>query len=141
MKRSLLSAILGFATITLMQGADTQTQPAAGTMAPDFSLATSDGSQVSLKDYKGKWVVLYFYPRDMTSGCTMEAHNFQRDLDKYTALNTVILGVSVDSLDSHKQFCTKESLTFKLLSDTDNKVTDMYGSLADGKETDGKVIK
>src|SRR5262244_3721765 len=77
--------------------------PEAGSMAPDFSLPSQDGSQVSLKDFHGKWVVLYFYPKDMTKGCTIEAHNFQRDLDKYKAINTVILGVSVDSVDSHKQ--------------------------------------
>src|SRR6476646_7132450 len=107
MKKSLLSAIVGFATLALMQGADTQTQPAAGTQAPEFSLGTSDGSQVSLKDFKGKWVVLYFYPKDMTSGCTIEAQNFQRDLAQYTKTDAVILGVSVDSADSHKEFCTK----------------------------------
>src|SRR5580700_3499421 len=101
MKKSLLSAIVGFATLALMQGAETQTQPAAGTAAPDFSLSTSDGSQVSLKDFKGKWVVLYFYPKDMTSGCTIEAHNFQRDLSKYQKLDAVVVGVSVDSTDSH----------------------------------------
>src|SRR5437016_8215648 len=72
--------------------------PVAGVVAPDFKLPTTEGGPVSLKDYKGKWVVLYFYPRDMTSGCTIEAHNFQRDLEKYTAMNTVILGVSVDSV-------------------------------------------
>src|SRR6266480_2925420 len=75
MKKSLLSAIVGFTTLALMQGADTQTQPAAGSAAPDFSLKTSDGSEVGLKNFKGKWVVLYFYPKDMTSGCTMAAKN------------------------------------------------------------------
>src|SRR6202162_3211350 len=102
MKKSLLSAIVGFATLGLRQGADTPTQPAAGTAAPDFRLSTSDGSQVSLKDFKGKWVVLYFYPKDMTSGCTIEAKNFQRDLAQYDKTGAVILGVSVDSADSHK---------------------------------------
>src|SRR6201988_2540721 len=135
MKKSLLSAIVGFATLALMQGADTTTQPVAGTAAPDFSLATSDGSQVSLKDFKGKWVVLYFYPKDMTSGCTMEAHNFQRDLDKYNETGAVILGVSVDSADSHKQFCAKEGLTFKLLADPGGKVSAEYGSTMDYKGT------
>jgi peroxiredoxin Q/BCP len=128
MKKSLLSAIVGFATLALMQGADTQTQPSAGTSAPDFSLATSDGSQVSLKDFKGKWVVLYFYPKDMTSGCTMEAKNFQRDLSQYEKTGAVILGVSVDSSDSHKEFCSKEGLTFKLLADPGGKVSAQYGS-------------
>jgi peroxiredoxin Q/BCP len=65
----------------------------------------------------------------MTQGCTIEAHNFQRDLAKYDQANAVILGVSVDSVDSHKQFCAKDSLTFKLLADTDKKVVDSYGSL------------
>jgi peroxiredoxin Q/BCP len=128
MKKSLLSAIVGLATLALMQGAETQTQPAAGTAAPDFSLATSDGSQVSLKDYKGKWVVLYFYPKDFTSGCTIEAKSFQRDLDQYTKTGAVILGVSVDNAQSHKEFCAKEGLNFKLLADPDGKVSAQYGS-------------
>jgi peroxiredoxin Q/BCP len=137
MKKSLLLAIASFATFALMQGADTQTQPAAGSPAPDFSLSTSDGSQVSLKDFKGKWVVLYFYPKDMTSGCTMEAKNFQRDLSQYDKTGAVILGVSVDSPDSHKQFCAKEGLTFKLLADPGGKVSAQYGSTMDLK---GSVV-
>ena len=153
MKKSLLSGILGFATLALMQGAETQTQPAAGTTAPDFSLKTSDGSDVSLKDFKGKWVVLYFYPKDMTSGCTMEAKNFQRDLTQYDKTGAVILGVSVDSSDSHKEFCTKEGLKFKLLADPGGKVSAQYGSTMDYKGTlmaarntflinpDGKIAK
>ena len=135
MKKSLLLAIVSFATFGLMQGADTQTQPAAGTQAPDFKLATSDGSQVALKDFKGKWVVLYFYPKDMTSGCTIEAHNFQRDLAQYDKTGAVILGVSVDSADSHKEFCAKEGLTFKLLADPGGKVSTQYGSTMDYKGT------
>ena len=130
MKKSLLLAIASFATLALVKGAETQTQtqPAAGTAAPDFSLSTSDGSQVSLKDFKGKWVILYFYPKDMTSGCTMEAKNFQRDLAQYDKTGAVILGVSVDSPDSHKEFCAKEGLTFKLLADPGGKVSSQYGS-------------
>jgi peroxiredoxin Q/BCP len=106
------------------------TMPQAGQSAPTFTLPSQDGTPVSLDNYKGKWVVLYFYPKDMTSGCTIEAHNFQRDLQKYTAANAVVLGVSVDSVDSHKQFCTKDSLTFKLLADPDKGVVKQYGSLA-----------
>ena len=86
-------------------------------------------SQISLDSYRGKWVVLYFYPKDMTPGCTIEAHNFQRDQAKFDAANAVILGVSVDTPDSHKQFCTKEGLTFHLLADPEHKVVDAYGSL------------
>jgi peroxiredoxin Q/BCP len=74
-----------------VQAAETQKQPAAGKPAPDFSLTTNDGSQVSLKDYRGKWVVLYFYPKDFTSGCTMEAKNFQRDLAKFEQSGAVVL--------------------------------------------------
>jgi len=103
--------------------------PAVGTQAPEFTLPTQEGNPVSLKDFHGKWVVLYFYPKDMTTGCTIEAHNFQRDQDQYTKRNAVVLGVSVDSPDSHKQFCTKEGLTFKLLADQEKKVTNAYGSL------------
>jgi thioredoxin-dependent peroxiredoxin len=98
-----------------------------GASAPAFTLPSQDNTPVSLADYKGKWVVLYFYPKDKTTGCTIEAHNFQRDLDKYTALNAAVLGVSLDSADSHKSFCTQESLTFKLLADPDHKVIDEYG--------------
>jgi peroxiredoxin Q/BCP len=103
--------------------------PQVGQPAPDFSLPSQEGAPVSLKQFQGKWVVLYFYPKDMTQGCTIEAHNFQQDLPKYNAANAVIVGVSVDSTDSHKEFCAKESLTFKLLADTDKKVVDQYGSL------------
>ena len=98
-----------------------------GTTAPNFTLPSQEDKPVSLTDYKGKWVVLYFYPKDMTTGCTIEAHNFQRDTDKYTALNAVVLGVSLDTVESHKTFCSKDSLTFKLLADPDHKVIDAYG--------------
>ena len=101
--------------------------------APEFSLTTGDGSQVSLKDYRGKWVVLYFYPKDFTSGCTLEAKNFQRDLAKYDQTGAVILGVSVDSAQSHKDFCAKEGLNFKLLADPDAKVSAHYGSTMEYK--------
>src|SRR5881394_3444423 len=129
MKNTVLSAIIGLATFTSMAATESQTQPEVGKPAPDFSLTTGDGSQVSLKDYLGKWVVLYFYPKDFTSGCTLEAHNFQRDIAKYEAAKAVILGVSIDTAESHKDFCTKEGLSFKLLADTEVKVSDAYGSV------------
>jgi peroxiredoxin Q/BCP len=97
-----------------------------GTVAPNFSLPSQTDSMVSLKDYKGKYVVLYFYPKDMTSGCTIEAHNFERDTAKYAALNAVVLGVSLDTVESHKTFCSKDGLNFKLLADPDHKVIDAY---------------
>src|SRR3954447_14257324 len=124
-KNPVLSALIGLATFTCMAA----TQPEVGKPAPDFSLTTGDGSQVSLKDFKGKWVVLYFYPKDFTSGCTVEAHNFQRDQAQYDAKNAAIVGVSVQDSDSHQKFCTKEGLTFKLLADTKSEVSSEYDSV------------
>jgi len=103
--------------------------PSEGNAAPDFTLPSQEGTPVNLRDYRGQWVVLYFYPKDQTPGCSREAHNFQVDQPKYAERKAVVLGVSVDSVDSHKKFCTKEGLNFKLLADTDHKVTDAYGSL------------
>jgi peroxiredoxin Q/BCP len=87
------------------------------------------GCRASLDQFKGKWVVLYFYPKDFSSGCTIEAHNFQRDIDKYTEKNAVIVGVSADNVDSHKSFCTKEGFNFKLLADSNHVVVEKYGSI------------
>jgi peroxiredoxin Q/BCP len=111
--------------------------PAAGQPAPAFSLANQAGANVSLDQYKGKWVVLYFYPKDFTSGCTVEAHNFQRDLAKYKAANAEVVGVSVDTPDSHKGFCDKEALQFTLLADTTHGVSEKYGSVM---EYNGNVL-
>ncbi|MGA9507491.1 MAG: peroxiredoxin [Candidatus Sulfotelmatobacter sp.] len=103
--------------------------PTAGDTAPDFTLPSQEGAAVSLKDFRGRWVVLYFYPKDQTPGCTREAHNFQVDQPKYDQRNTVIVGVSVDNVDSHKKFCAKEGLNFKLLADRNGTVSKAYGSL------------
>src|ERR1700678_1092615 len=103
--------------------------PALGSAAPDFTLPSQESASVNLKDYRGRWVVLYFYPKDQTPGCTREAHNFQADQAKYDARHAVILGVSVDSVDSHKKFCAREGLNFKLLADTDGRVSGAYGPL------------
>lgn len=104
--------------------------PSEGSKAPEFTLQSQEGKTVSLKDFKGQWVVLYFYPKDMTQGCTIEAHNFERDQDQYTAKKAAIVGVSADTIDSHQQFCTKENLTFKLLADPAKAMISEYGSLA-----------
>jgi len=103
--------------------------PAVGTAAPDFTLNSQENKPVSLHDFKGKWVVLYFYPKDFTSGCTVEAHNFQRDQAQYDAKNAVVIGVSMQDPDSHQKFCTKEGLSFKLLADTDSHVSTTYDSV------------
>jgi peroxiredoxin Q/BCP len=104
-------------------------QPSLNQPAPDFTLPTNTGSgEISLSDYRGKWVVLYFYPKDFTSGCTLEARRFQQDLPEYITRNTQILGVSVDDVDSHAEFCDSEGLKFPLLSDTTGEVSKAYGS-------------
>lgn len=123
-----LLVVVGF-VLQRSFAADNAPMPEIGQNAPNFTLPNQEGQPISLDSYRGRWVVLYFYPKDMTSGCTIEAHNFQRDLDKYKALDAVILGVSVDTVQSHKQFCTKDSLTFTLLADPDKKVVGQYGSL------------
>jgi thioredoxin-dependent peroxiredoxin len=103
--------------------------PTVGSQAPNFTLPSQEGTPVSLADYRGKWIVLYFYPKDLTTGCTIEARNFEADQPKFSQRNAVVLGVSVDSVDSHKKFCSREGLNFKLLADTDANVTREYGSL------------
>jgi peroxiredoxin Q/BCP len=102
--------------------------PQVGQTAPNFTLPSQDGTPLTLNDLRGKWVVLYFYPKDNTPGCTIEAHNFERDLPKYKSDNAVIVGVSVDTTGSHKDFCAKQGLTFKLLADDQKKVVKEYGS-------------
>src|ERR1035437_7263542 len=123
------AAVILAALVFVNVHAADQTQPSVGQAAPTFTLPSQDGSQISLGSFKGKWVVLYFYPKDMTPGCTIEAHNFQRDLSKYEAKKGVMLGVSLDTPASHKQFRTKEGLTFRLLADPNHTVVDAYGSL------------
>ncbi len=132
MKKLMLSVAAAALAVVVSSGvllAADETMPTVGQPAPTFTLPSQDGSQIALQSFHGKWVVLYFYPKDMTTGCTIEAHNFQRDLAKFEADDAVILGVSVDTPDSHKQFCTKEGLTFRLLADPEHKVVDAYGSL------------
>ena len=127
MNKRLLGALLSVLVASSVLGVEAPA-PQAGQQAPELSLPSGEGGTVNLKDYKGKWVVLYFYPKDFTGGCTMEAHNFQADLAKYQNLNAVILGVSADSVQSHKDFCAKEGLNFKLLADPELKAVTAYGS-------------
>jgi peroxiredoxin Q/BCP len=103
--------------------------PAVGQPAPGFTLSSQHGTQVSLAGYRGKWVVLYFYPRDLGTDSTAEAKNFQKDLPQYEAKNSVILGVSEDPPASHLRFSAAAGLSFPLLSDTGGSVAKAYGSL------------
>ena len=129
MNKRFFLGLLSLIALSSMQGAGSPTpQPQVGQPAPNFTLPSAEGGPVSLKDYKGKWVVLYFYPKDFTSGCTLEARNFERDLTKYQSEDAIILGVSADTAQSHKEFCTKEGLNFKLLADPELKTITQYGS-------------
>jgi len=126
----LASVVFLFAIVVVIQAMRIGGKvPSSGTPAPDFTLNSQDGRPFSLHDFRGKWVVLYFYPKDFTSGCTKEAHNFQRDLAQYEQKNAVIIGVSVQDERTHEKFCAKEGLTFKLLADTGYRVSATYDSL------------
>ena len=120
----LLSSSTSFAHATSL--------PETGAKAPDFELPSSrgDGTSVSLNKLTGtgKWTVLYFYPGAFTSGCTLEARGFQKDIAKYKDLNTQIVGVSVDPVEKNAQFCSTEGLDFYMLSDTGGQVSKRYGS-------------
>src|SRR3989442_6637961 len=94
--------------------------PPSGTPAPDFTVNSQDGKSLSLHDLRGKWVVLYFYPKDFTSGCTKEAHNFQRDREQYERSNAIVVGVSVQVEATHQKLCAKEGFVFRRLADTNH---------------------
>ena len=115
----------------------------AGTKAPDFRLINQDDKEVSLKDNKGKWIVLYFYPKDNTSGCTKEACDFTESLKDYKKLNATVFGVSPDSTESHRGFIEKQSLDITLLSDPDKETHKAYGAWGMkknyGKEYEGVI--
>ncbi len=104
-----------------------------GTPAPAFTLPDQDGNPVSLSDFKGQWVVLYFYPKDMTPGCTTEACTFQEELPAFKNLNARIVGVSKDSVKRHRTFADKYNLNFTLLSDEEGKMIESYGAWQEKK--------
>jgi len=105
------------------------TQPDIDQPAPMFTLPSNSGDgEISLSDYLGQWVVLYFYPRDFTPGCTLEAQRFQRDLPQYQDRNAQVIGVSADDVASHEEFCDSEGLVFPLLADVKGEVSRAYGS-------------
>lgn len=101
--------------------------PAIGAVAPDFELPDQDGQLHSLEDYRDAWVVLYFYPKDETPGCTTQACEFRDDIFAFREANAQVLGISLDDVESHKAFSEKYSLPFPLLADTDGSVADRYG--------------
>jgi peroxiredoxin Q/BCP len=114
--------------------------PTVGDKAPDFSVAASNGTTVQLKDYVGKGpIILYFYPKDDTKGCTAEACGIRDTMDEFKGLNATVLGVSFDSVESHKAFIAKYKLPFVLLADTDKKVAKAYGVADDSSKVAGRV--
>lgn len=118
----LLLSVLG---ATTAQGGDLT----VGVPAPAFTLANQDGAHVSLSDYQGQWVVLYFYPKNNTPGCTTEACSFRDNINRLIAQDAVVLGVSMDSVESHAGFAAEHELPFDLLSDTEGLVVERYGAL------------
>jgi len=112
-----------------------------GQPAPEFTLEGSDGKKHSLSDYKGKNIILYFYPKDDTPGCTKEACGFRDSIDSVTNSNAVVLGVSKDGVESHNQFIDKYNLPFTLLSDPDTKVMQAYGAWGERKNMEGKTVE
>lgn len=109
-----------------------------GIVAPDFTLPDQNGDMHSLSDYKGQKVILYFYPKDNTSGCTKQACGFSERMPQIRSKGAVVLGVSKDSVNSHKNFETKQNLNFTILSDTDRKVIEAYDCWKE-KKNYGKV--
>lgn len=127
MMRILSSAAL--ATVLLATSAIASEPPEVGAAAPKFKLQDQTGKWHSLGDYKGKWVVLYFYPKDNTPGCTTQACEFRDNIFAYREIDAVILGVSVDDVESHKTFSEQHSLPFPILADVEKKVATSYGTL------------
>jgi len=121
----LLAALL----ISIPATASTMLQ--AGDMAPDFLLADGEGKMRQAGEWRGRWLVLYFYPRDDTPGCTAEAKAFNASLPELAALKAQVVGVSVDDIDSHRTFAKRLGLNFPLLADVDGKVSRRYGALND----------
>lgn len=102
--------------------------PEVGSPAPTFALPDSDGNLRTLEEFAGKWVVLYFYPKDFTSGCTIEARRFQQQLETFHRQRAEVIGISADTVESHRRFCEAEGLQFPLLADVDGRVSEAYGS-------------
>ena len=124
----IVSAFLALAVFALRLRA-AQESPPVGAIAPEFTLPDQQGTPRRLSDYRGQWVVLYFYPKDETPGCTKEACAFRDDWQALTALNAQVIGVSLDDSQSHAQFATKHRLPFLLLADASGEVVERYGAM------------
>lgn len=123
----MLAAIAGAFALAITPAGTASDQISVGNPAPEFELADQTGQLHSLEDYRDQWVVLYFYPKDETPGCTTEACEFRDNIFAFRDLNAQILGVSLDDVDSHKEFAENHSLPFPLLADIDGSASDAYG--------------
>ena len=130
LKRICIAVLL---LITLTRTAWADEVPPVGSMAPAFALSDQSGRQVSLESLRGKWLVLYFYPKNDTPGCTEEACNFRDDMAQLTRLGAQVVGVSIDNAASNAEFAEKYHLPFPLLADKDGAVAKRYGAFADWK--------
>ena len=152
--RRILVTALVTAVASVALGGEPSTSPAEGTAAPAFKLQDQTGARHTLSEYKGKWVVLYFYPKDETSGCTTQACELRDNIFAFRKADAVILGVSADDVDSHKKFAENHSLPFTILADPKKEAIKSYGVLwspAPGVELasrqtfligpDGKIVK
>jgi len=130
MKLFLMFLVLfAFASLWVARAARASALPEVGKPAPDFKLPDQNGKAHALQDFHGKWLVLYFYPKDDTPGCTQEACSFRDDLNLLTEMGAVVAGISVDDSDSHAEFAKKYHLPFPLLADKSGAVADSYGAL------------
>ena len=126
---AVVAALIVFAALFVARVARSGELPAVGKPAPDFNLPDQNGKQHTLQEYRGKWLVLYFYPKDDTPGCTQEACAFRDDLNQITALGAQVVGVSVDDTSSHAEFARKYHLPFPLLADKTTETAERYGAL------------
>jgi thioredoxin-dependent peroxiredoxin len=129
MKFVLALSVLVLLAVFALRLRAAQDAPQVGAMAPEFTLPDQQGTPRRLSDYRGKWVVLYFYPKDETPGCTKEACAFRDDWQALTALNAQVIGVSLDDSQSHAQFASKHRLPFLLLADASGEVVERYGAM------------
>ena len=149
MNKILLSILLLFLSTPILAGEP----PTVGSDAPSFNLQDQNGEWHTLGDYRGQWLAVYFYPRDDTPGCTTEACNFRDNIYAFKAIGAAVVGISVDDVDSHKEFSDKYKLPFTILADEDGKTATAYGVLKDYKllklasrqsfliNPEGKVVK
>jgi len=149
MKKILLSILLLLLSAPIFAGEP----PAVGSDAPSFNLQDQYGEWHALGDYRGQWLAVYFYPRDDTPGCTTEACNFRDNIYAFKAIGAAVVGISVDDVDSHKEFSDKYKLPFTILADEDGKTANTYGVLKDYKllklasrqsflvDPEGKIVK